>query len=98
MSYQDGAACVRCGEDAVWMPTIVEGATFIERPLCGACTDNDTFLCVDCGSRHWNADARSVYERFDRCVSCASAKEDAFRRSWQQRQDEHRDDVNQVRR
>jgi hypothetical protein len=97
-THLDGAACYHCGEDSVWLPTIAEGSHLVERPLCGACSDDQTFICVDCGVRSWNADAAKVYDTFNRCRPCADDKEDAFKRSWEQRQSEHKDDFQQTRR
>jgi hypothetical protein len=80
--------CAGCALEAT-MTAVVEGET---TPLCSGCLTESTFTCVDCRERFWSCYAVAVYDKFDRCKSCADQKESAFKRSWQQRADEFRDD------
>lgn len=68
----DGAPCDRCGDDAVWAPTILEGSRLSDVSLCGACTDDLTTLCPDCQHRIWQADGLRITGSPDlHCRDCA---------------------------
>lgn len=97
----DGAACVICGDDAVWAPTIAEGSLLKDVPLCGDCTDDKTAICPGCDHRIWQADGVRVYSTPDLyCRPCADKKEAAFVAGWlsEHRRDVNRDDFNDRRR
>ena len=39
------------------------------RPLCQNCADEETFVCDNCGFRHWNSE-NAGNECYDLCESC----------------------------
>lgn len=57
--------CVCCGaeihRDEVYY---VEG-----QPLCRDCADEETFVCDNCGFRHWNSDDQGD-DTLDLCPAC----------------------------
>lgn len=69
----DGAACVICGEDAVWSPDIRKGTLLIPTPLCGSCSDDHTCLCSGCDHRILQSDGTRVFGSGLHCRSCATA-------------------------
>jgi hypothetical protein len=66
-----GAACHVCGDDAVWAPTIAEGSQLVDRPLCGACSDDLTTVCPGCYTRIWQKDGERVFVSSElECKGC----------------------------
>ena len=57
--------CVCCGAEVHRDEVCFVG----EQPLCRDCADEETFVCDNCGFRHWNSDNQGD-DRYDLCPSC----------------------------
>lgn len=87
--------CSGCAEPA-HMTAVVDGKT---TPLCPDCLHDSTFVCGNCTERFWSCDGRRLYVSASLyCPKCFTAIDDAAHQTWQQRQDEHKDRMNQERR
>ena len=57
--------CVCCGEEVQR-----DDVYYVdEQPLCRDCADEETFVCDNCGFRHWNSDDQGD-ETLDLCIDC----------------------------
>lgn len=57
--------CVCCGAEIHRDEVCFVG----DQPLCRDCADEETFVCDNCGFRHWNSDNQGD-NRYDLCPSC----------------------------
>jgi hypothetical protein len=87
--------CSGCAE-----PTQAEAIVDGKRtPICAECHHDSTFVCAGCSDRFWSADGARLYVSPSLyCHQCHKERADGASVSWQQRQDEHKDRFQQVRR
>ena len=57
--------CVCCGAEVHRDEVCFVG----DQPLCRDCADEETFVCDNCGFRHWDSDNQGD-DRYDLCPSC----------------------------
>ena len=57
--------CICCGAEVHRDEVYFVG----DQPLCRDCADEETFVCDNCGFRHWNSDNQGD-DRHDLCPSC----------------------------
>jgi hypothetical protein len=94
----DDSSPLQCGgcSEPTDVTAVIEHQT---TPICSDCFHDSTFVCAGCSDRFWSCDARRLYLSASLfCEACFKERDDAAHASWAARQDEHRDDFNNVRR
>lgn len=61
----EALTCVCCGAEVHREDVYFVG----DQPLCRDCAEEETFVCDNCGFRHWNSDNQGD-NRYDLCPSC----------------------------
>ena len=62
---EETLTCVCCGAEVHRDEVYCVG----DQLLCRDCADEKTFICDNCGFRHWNSDNQGD-DRYDLCPSC----------------------------
>ena len=62
---EETLTCVCCGAEVHRDEVCFVG----DQPLCRDCADEETFVCDNCGFRHWDSDNQGD-DRYDLCPSC----------------------------
>ena len=92
----DGRECEGCGEAATAAP-MVQGRMF-PVPLCGNCRHDLLTECPGCGHTIWQARGERIYTSSNLYCSLCAVNINTAAAVTAARQDEDRDDFNEVRR
>lgn len=56
----DGRPCCSCGEDAVTVTQVLEGARLVHRAFCGDCFADVVAACPQCLIKFWQSDGTRI--------------------------------------